>query len=134
METFAKLRKIVDTANASITSEYCSRVCKSYCCRHGRICFRPEKTELVTRGEKLETETIGEWVYLSVEGGCPNLSDNKCLIYPMRPEGCRNYPVSLNHEDQEEIVILIDRTCRAVQEGLLDEYFRQIRELDTVIK
>ena len=52
--------------------------------------------------------------------GCPHLKDNQCMIYPLRPLCCKEFPVYLRHKK-----ILISSWCAGYQEGLLASSIKQ---------
>ena len=42
---------------------------------------------------------------------CPNLDDNQCNIYQNRPASCRQFPFSLDPDDEGEILLGVDMNC-----------------------
>lgn len=47
---------------------------------------------------------------------CPKLKENKCTIYLDRPATCRQFPFSLDPDNEQEILIGVDLNCPKVVE------------------
>lgn len=47
---------------------------------------------------------------------CPKLGDNVCTIYETRPTTCRQFPFSLNLDEENEPVLGIDMNCPTASE------------------
>lgn len=65
---------------------------------------------------------------------CIFLKDNLCQIYEIRPRQCREYPLEIESEDSN-IVILIDLDCpraekikKAIEKGNISRWLEKILE------
>jgi Fe-S-cluster containining protein len=47
---------------------------------------------------------------------CPNLEENLCTMYEKRPTSCRQFPFSLDLDEDNEPVLGIDMNCPAAAE------------------
>jgi Fe-S-cluster containining protein len=48
---------------------------------------------------------------------CPNLEDNQCKAYDVRPASCRQYPFSLDPDHDGGTLLGVDMNCPAVNES-----------------
>ena len=77
------------------------------CCLEGVLHLDEEDIKKISRYLKIKPESLvksytnynlktGE---IKIDMPCSFLKNNKCIIYPVRPEVCRNYPVFVQNND-----------------------------------
>lgn len=71
-------------------------------------------------------EKEGFLVLRNLEGHCYFLENERCLIYKIRPQGCRFYPLIYDFETSE---ILIDELCARHTEFDVDDYDSILEEV-----
>jgi hypothetical protein len=109
-----------------------SKISRWKCIRCGKCCslldvqlgFEDEK-RLRKYGDVFSYGRIG--VYLKkVNGKCIFYEAGKCLIYPDRPLGCRNYPFYIRRNGVEDakfrfknqiFFVYLDSSCRGIEKG-----------------
>jgi Fe-S-cluster containining protein len=100
------------------TDEYLKDVCLecgSHCCKLGGVVATQNEVDAITeRGFpnyfiRLSDEVYGiEW---GEDGTCAYLEDGRCTIYPVRPLGCRMFPVVQTRSND---IILIE--CKLAEQ------------------
>jgi Fe-S-cluster containining protein len=90
------------------------------CLKHGcSLCCQDTKMPLTNQdidrlhdlgydSKDLITRACGEKRLRNIHGKCFFLRDNRCVVYPDRPEGCRTYPLVFHKEKRKAEM---DRDC-----------------------
>jgi Fe-S-cluster containining protein len=134
MNSAISAENLAEKARESI-SGYCSRECKSYCCRKGYLLLTENERDLVIaeKTEKLLRENIltltkdKRYLLNLSPDGCPRLKDFKCELHdnPDRPKACKEFPVFM----WENKKINISQRCPASKENLFYAFLAEFRKL-----
>ncbi len=132
------INTLLDEARFSLT-EYCTNVCKSGCCKKGKLLLQTkDEVDLVVGDSSevkkaieinvLEKQETGNFHYnLEKVGQCKNLCENGlCSVYknPSRPVICHDYPLFKVGE-----YVITASNCMAVQNNILDSKLSEIKKL-----
>lgn len=83
--------------------------CEAYCCKFGGvIATKNEVDAIIARGYTNHFFLLSDDVYgidWGDDGTCVYLEDDVCVIYPVRPLGCRMFPVVQTRSNE---IILIE--------------------------
>jgi hypothetical protein len=103
---FARVRLKDSTINVPFVCQKCGKCCKEL----SHVLFDPERRKIIVEnGEEIENflglsfyETLEEielntplahLTHFIMLNPCPFLKDGKCMVYPVRPNSCRLFPL-----------------------------------------
>ena len=131
------INNLLDEARNSLTN-YCTTICKSQCCRKGKILLlKAEEKELIVGDELEQKEAIKNTILEKQDSGnyhfdfeksgpCRWLSTDTglCKAYenPGRPTICSDYPLFKVGE-----YVIAAGNCPAVASGQLDSRLEEVR-------
>ncbi len=102
--------------NSGVAVRCLFRDCHQCCLETEMLLTTDDLAKLIDAGYSPEDfcytprEADGFWQLKNVDGRCYFLSESgKCTVYPIRPEGCRLYPLILTLDTNE---VVVDDDCR----------------------
>lgn len=119
---------------SSALSEYCITVCRSKCCKIGKISIDKElhdRTNTNLKFSKLKSIiSINDCTMyeLDISNGCGYLTKScKCKLFrnEHRPKICSEFPIF-----KKEKTIIISSFCEAYKSGLFDELIKNLKQKD----
>ena len=130
--------ELVNEARSSIGT-YCMNECKAQCCRRGFLPLLNKQQMDAVIGRKqnefIKSKIITKKNNISIldmnKHQCPKLTEDfKCGIYnnKERPQSCADYPLMLANN-----MLIAASNCPAVQNGLLNKYFSELKKLGVKI-